>query len=83
VPYGYKTDYGYRLGQWIASQRKAKARMDAVRRQRLEALAGWSWNVEVPEKSVPVFRPSKEIGRRLNPVASIPESLERTSRRGR
>ena len=39
--------------------------------------------VEVPGKSVPVFRPSKEIGRRLNPVASIQESLERTSRRGR
>ena len=39
--------------------------------------------VEVPEKRVPVFRPSKEIGRRLNPVASIPESSERTSRRSR
>ena len=37
--------------------------------------------VEVPEKSVPVFRPSKEIGKRLNPVASIPESSEWTSRR--
>ena len=39
--------------------------------------------VEVPEKSVPVFRPSKEIGRRLNPVVSIPESSERISRRSR
>src|ERR1700733_11699373 len=39
--------------------------------------------VEVPEKSVPVFRPSKEIGRRLNPVVSIPESSERLSRRSR
>jgi Bacterial DNA-binding protein len=39
--------------------------------------------VEVPEKSVPVFRPSKEIGGRLNPVVSIPESSERTSRRSR
>ena len=39
--------------------------------------------VEVLEKSVPVFRPSKEIGRRLNPVVSIPESSERTSRRSR
>ena len=27
--------------------------------------------VEVPEKSVPVFRPGKEIGRRLNPATSI------------
>ena len=39
--------------------------------------------VQVPEKSVPVLRPSKEIGRRLNPVASIPESSELTSRRSR
>ena len=28
--------------------------------------------VEVPDKNVPAFRPSKEIGRRLNPVASMP-----------
>jgi integration host factor subunit beta len=39
--------------------------------------------VEVPQKSLPAFRPSKEIGRRLNPVASMPESPGRTSRRGR
>jgi integration host factor subunit beta len=39
--------------------------------------------VEVPQKSLPAFKPSKEIGRRLNPVASIPESSERTSRRSR
>jgi integration host factor subunit beta len=39
--------------------------------------------VEVPQKNVPAFRPSKEIGRRLNPVAAIPESSERTSRRSR
>jgi hypothetical protein len=37
----------------------------------------------VPQKSLPAFKPSKEIGRRLNPVASIPESSERTSRRSR
>jgi hypothetical protein len=37
--------------------------------------------VEVRDKSVPVFRPSKEMGRRLNPVASIPVSSEWTSRR--
>jgi integration host factor subunit beta len=39
--------------------------------------------VEVPEKSVPVLRPSKEIGRRLNHVAPIPKPSERTSRRSR
>ena len=39
--------------------------------------------IEVAEKSAPVFRPSKQIGRRLNPVVSIPESSERISRRNR
>ena len=39
--------------------------------------------VEVPQKSLPAFRPSKEIGRRLNPVISILESSERISRRSR
>jgi integration host factor subunit beta len=34
--------------------------------------------VDVPDKNVPVFRASKEIGKRLNSIASIPESPERT-----
>jgi Helicase associated domain len=41
----YKTDDGYRLGQWIAVQRRNIDTMDADRRQRLEALPDWSWNV--------------------------------------
>ena len=36
--------------------------------------------VEVPKKNVPVFRASKEMGRRLNPAAPMPESSERSSR---
>ncbi len=37
--------------------------------------------VHVPEKGVPVFKSSKEIRRRLNAVALIPEPSERTSSR--
>lgn len=38
---------GFRLGQWVGVQRtnRSKGTLPAARRQRLETLPGWSWNV--------------------------------------
>jgi Helicase associated domain len=44
VPNTYETDDDYRLGQWVAVQRANRESMDLYRRQRLEALPGWSWD---------------------------------------
>jgi hypothetical protein len=60
IPHGFKTEDGYRLGQWVGVQRSRTN--DKMRRQRLEALPGWVWKVEKPlpqaaaaqvEKSLP------------------------------
>jgi Helicase associated domain len=44
VPYGYKSEDDYRLGIWVLTQRKKKDLMNPDRRQRLEAMPGWSWD---------------------------------------
>jgi superfamily II DNA or RNA helicase len=41
----YRSPDGYQLGYWVSDQRRAKDTMDPDRRQRLEALPGWSWSV--------------------------------------
>ena len=48
VPYHYKTDDDFRLGQWVSSQRLkfSNDKIDPYRRQRLEALPGWVWKIE-------------------------------------
>ena len=53
VPQSYKTDEGYRLGQWVRVQRGNKQRMGSDRRQRLEALSGWEWKVILPNLCSP------------------------------
>ena len=48
VPAPYEHD-GVRLGQWVASQRQNRDRINADRRSRLETLPGWTWAVQVDE----------------------------------
>ncbi|MBI5436843.1 MAG: Helicase associated domain protein [Nitrosomonadales bacterium] len=44
VPQGYKTTDGYRLGQWVAVLRRREHMILPVRKERLEALPGWTWD---------------------------------------
>jgi hypothetical protein len=45
VPTRHKTADGYRPGGWINDQRANKDKIDSDRRQRLESLPGWTWNI--------------------------------------
>jgi len=46
VPQRYKTEDGYRLGQWVKVQRTNKERSNPHHRQRLDSLLGWEWKAK-------------------------------------
>ena len=46
VPYKHITPDGFDLWRWVERQRIAQNKMDPVRKRRLEALAGWTWQVK-------------------------------------
>ena len=46
VPYKHITPDGFDLWRWVERQRIAQNNMDPVRKRRLEALAGWTWQVK-------------------------------------
>jgi hypothetical protein len=44
VTQSYRSDDGYPLGRFVTVQRMNKKKMNTDRRQRLEAVPGWSWD---------------------------------------
>ena len=46
VPYKHITPDGFDLWRWVERQRIARNTMDPVRKRRLEALKGWTWQVK-------------------------------------
>ncbi|MDP2284933.1 MAG: Helicase associated domain protein [Pseudohongiella sp.] len=45
VPSKFKTIDGFHLGQWVSGQRKQISTIYKERKQQLEALPNWSWNI--------------------------------------
>jgi hypothetical protein len=44
IPASFKTADGYLVGSWVANQRFRRHSIPLERRQRLEAICGWSWD---------------------------------------
>ncbi|QXE92797.1 Helicase associated domain protein [Geomonas subterranea] len=49
VPQSYITADGFSLGNWVTTQRCNRETMSRQRKERLEALPGWSWNAVVDQ----------------------------------
>ena len=47
VPRNYEMMDGFRLGDWVKSQRKSKGRMPPYRKSKLEEVPGWKWAVRI------------------------------------
>jgi hypothetical protein len=45
VPKGYQAEDGFRLDSWVGTQRNTYDVLTQVRRGRLEAIDGWTWDV--------------------------------------
>lgn len=49
VPRNYQTTDGYRLGLWAKNQRTSRNDLSPARKERLEAVPGWAWDIHAEQ----------------------------------